>query len=498
MTTDKAFRIDQGELRSPVRTPQGFLRVDGYVSRAGIYAYADPKYDGGVRYELRPLEEVSREDALAGFEGAPLTARHPSSMITATNVRAYEVGTATSRARMDGNRVAASMVVKDPGTIAKVESGELAELSPGYAIREDHTPGRDARYASPGNPTGRYDLIQRDIVINHLALVEGARGGSDLRVRMDGADVAIEMRADNDLSAGSRNQLSGEDFAVPETRKLPIENAAHVRDAMSRFAQTEFPSSAARRTAYRKIIAAAHKFGIETTGFEQAHRNDSAEAPQERWDAMSGMTPEEQIRALKLQIDETNKTAAQRKDALDAVNAERDAANGKIKTLEERVATLETQLAAGASAMETEAIAKHGARADAAETKLAELESRREQDIARAAEVRVKAMAIMGPEFRVDGMSDRAVRSVVIKRFAPKEDLEKATDAYLATRFDSLVDARMRNAMSLTHASEVLAPIVPREQRNDARQQPLDTKEGRAKAWREQSLTRPADFRQKD
>jgi hypothetical protein len=489
LVTTKAYREDRGEqLRSPVRTPQGFLRVDGYVSRAGIYEYVnkaeDAKYGaiGTIRRELRSLEEVSRQDALAGFEGAPLTANHPTQQITSSNVRAYEIGTATARARMDGDRVAASMMIKDPNTIAKVESGELAELSPGYKALIIKQPGTDKRYATLTNPEGRYDCIQTDIEINHLALVPRARGGSDLRIRMDGIEDAAQERQDAELMAAARGELGNESFAVPDGRKLPIENEAHIRAAMSRFSQTEFSSPAEKRSAFSRIVAAAHKFGIETTGFEQAHRNDSAGVTRERQDGMADMTAEEQVRALKLQFDEATKTLSERKDAIDAVTAEREAARAELKTHKETIADLTGKLAAGATAMETQAISLQAARADAAETKLAKLESERERDIRTAAEVRIKAMAMMGPEFRVDGMQDRAIKVVVIKRFAPNEEVGDAVSpAYIDARFDSLVEARMANARSLTRASEVLTPGVKPEVR-------LDSKEARAKAWREQAL----------
>jgi len=412
----KAFRYDAGHLRPAVETSQGFLRLDGHVGRAGIYEYVNTREDeanglgkaGAIRREYRPEEEVYRADALAQFEGAPLTAGHPSQQITPKNVRAYEIGTVTSQARRDGDRVAASMVVKDPSTIARVKSGELVELSPGYLAAIHRTPGADARHATPGNPEGRYDCVQRDIEINHLALVPRARGGADLRVRLDGADdVAIERR-----------------------------------------------------------------------------ETDHAAEPQKRHD-MADMSHDEQIAALKLQLDQANRQLAERKDALDAATTARDGANARLRTLEEQVAALNTKLAAGATAMETKAIAEHKERADAAETKLAELNARREADIRAAAEVRLKAQAIMGASFRCDGMDDRSVRAVVIKKLAPNDDTgEKVSDAFIASRFDSLAEAYMANARSLTRAGEVLAR---RDVREDEAGRPA-SRETRAKAWRDQAL----------
>jgi uncharacterized protein len=178
----RAFRIDAGTLRSPVRTPQGFLRADGYASRIGVFEYRNA--DGSIRRELRLPEEVFRADALGGFEGAPLTDGHPPEMVTAKNVKRYEVGTVTAPARRDGDYVATTIVIKDASVIAKLERGDTG-LSVGYEVDLDETPGTHPQF-------GRYDAIQRNLVINHLAVGVVPRAGATARVRMDGAAVQID------------------------------------------------------------------------------------------------------------------------------------------------------------------------------------------------------------------------------------------------------------------------------------------------------------------
>lgn len=185
----RAFRLDHGNLRSPQRTPQGFLRVDGYASRVGVFEYRNP--DGTTRRELRLPEEVFRADALAGFEGAPLTHGHPSEPVTADNVRRYEVGTVTGPARRDGDHVAASIVVKDPAVIAALEHGATG-LSVGYDVDLDDSPGVHPQW-------GRYDAIQRNIVVNHLAVGVDPRAGHTARVRMDAAEQVVQTSAREDL-----------------------------------------------------------------------------------------------------------------------------------------------------------------------------------------------------------------------------------------------------------------------------------------------------------
>ena len=65
------------------------------------------------------------------------------------------------------------------------------------------------------------------------------------------------------LSAEDRDHLSKREFAFPEQRKEPIEDAAHVRAAVARFNQVKGVTDAERDAAWKRIEAAAKKFGVE-------------------------------------------------------------------------------------------------------------------------------------------------------------------------------------------------------------------------------------------
>lgn len=65
------------------------------------------------------------------------------------------------------------------------------------------------------------------------------------------------------LSSKQRDALSADDFAFPKERKEPIENAAHVRDAVARFDQVEGVSDEERDEAWSRIKRAAKKHNVE-------------------------------------------------------------------------------------------------------------------------------------------------------------------------------------------------------------------------------------------
>jgi class 3 adenylate cyclase len=72
------------------------------------------------------------------------------------------------------------------------------------------------------------------------------------------------------LSAGARSRLPDSAFAYIDSqgvRRLPINDAVHVRNALARFEQVGFEDDAARERARDRLLRAAKKFGIVPLGF---------------------------------------------------------------------------------------------------------------------------------------------------------------------------------------------------------------------------------------
>ena len=66
-----------------------------------------------------------------------------------------------------------------------------------------------------------------------------------------------------ELREKERDRLADKDFAFPEQRKEPLEDAAHVRNAVARFNQVEGVTDKERDAAWRRIERAAKKFDVE-------------------------------------------------------------------------------------------------------------------------------------------------------------------------------------------------------------------------------------------
>ena len=65
------------------------------------------------------------------------------------------------------------------------------------------------------------------------------------------------------LDTAHRNAVPSGNFAFPKQRKEPLENAAHVRNAIARFNQVEGVTDDERDEAWKHIQAAARKYGVE-------------------------------------------------------------------------------------------------------------------------------------------------------------------------------------------------------------------------------------------
>lgn len=67
------------------------------------------------------------------------------------------------------------------------------------------------------------------------------------------------------LDSAERNKLDKGAFAFPKEEKEPLENAAHVRNAIARFNQVKGVSDSERDAAWKRIKTAAKKFDVEVS-----------------------------------------------------------------------------------------------------------------------------------------------------------------------------------------------------------------------------------------
>lgn len=210
-------RFDVGELRASVNE-DGYLEDVPVVGRVGIQLYRNP--DGSVRRELRPPEEVFNADSLASFKGKPITLGHPGA-VNSRNSRKHQVGTMLDVGRKDGSNVAVPIIIHADEAISQAKSGRARQLSLGYRLDLEERRGWFNRKTqevvfrddeSEKFPDGyisadweEFDAVQRNIRINHLALVSKARAGDVATLNLDG-DEEITLDDDDNQPKGKTMQ----------------------------------------------------------------------------------------------------------------------------------------------------------------------------------------------------------------------------------------------------------------------------------------------------
>lgn len=474
------LRIDERgiELRKPVRLDNGFLRVDGIVARAGVYEYR--REDGTIRRELRPPEEVGHPDSLASYDDAPLTVGHPRRAdgaleeVTASNVDKYGVGNVRGAAQFDGEFAAASMTVKAKRAIQRVDNGEQ-ELSPGYRIELEEKSGVHPKY-------GRYDAIQRRVRVNHVAIVDKARGGSAIRLRMDSADLVVRGDGEGKLTSierghqhlidchpapspwGSSSYNSGStSYAVSDgdeghghSHDWVRNNDGTITIAMSEGHTHTIPvESPAGAPGFQSTSGAGAEGQFDQYGTRLDHHHM---ADQSQTAAKPPPDAVEQIRLLTVRADEADRGITEQRTRADVAERAAEGLRADLVTARERVSTLEAQIAAGTTAVENAAVLEQRTRADVAERELSDFKAKVPAMINKRASLMAKASATLGPKFRGDSLTDREILIAGVRHLRPKEQISAdVTTEYLERRFDSLIEDRTNYGASLARASDVLA-----------------------------------------
>jgi hypothetical protein len=85
------------------------------------------------------------------------------------------------------------------------------------------------------------------------------------RARRRGAHPNTGNSPNSGSPGAQQNRLPDSEFAFPEERKEPINDAPHVRNAISRFDQVEGVTDAERDRAWNRINEAARDNDVEVT-----------------------------------------------------------------------------------------------------------------------------------------------------------------------------------------------------------------------------------------
>ncbi|CAB5223515.1 Uncharacterised conserved protein UCP029215 [uncultured Caudovirales phage] len=280
MDSLNCFRYDVSAIQNYEFTDEGYLRVKARIARTGIQSYTDA--NGGIRLEYRPEEEVAANAALDSFREKCVTKEHPPVLLDASNTKDYAIGFTSADVSYSEGFVESTLTVTDKETIDDIMRGNVREVSCGYKVDYSPEPG----ITSDGQ---HYDGIQRNIRGNHVAIVNRARGGAQVRLMLDSADAAV-----NDLITHSQGAVMSANIAFDG---VSFEADPALAAAISAERDDAKGSYAEMKRQYEDAMAEASKMKEEMDAMEKEMKGkcDSAEG---RADALS-----EENAALKIDLE---------------------------------------------------------------------------------------------------------------------------------------------------------------------------------------------------
>lgn len=153
-------------------TPEGYLLCrDVAIARTGELTYADGEIPvnakNGIITVSRSADDLFKPETMMSFEGKVVTNDHPEDWVTPENWKEHAVGNCFNVHRGTGiedDLLYADLLITDRQAINDVQQEGKIEISLGYdADYEQTAPGRG---------------IQRNIIGNHVALVDRGRCGT--------------------------------------------------------------------------------------------------------------------------------------------------------------------------------------------------------------------------------------------------------------------------------------------------------------------------------
>lgn len=213
MLKDKLKRIKQAQDEKIIDHNDFWLIENNPLSKVGVFPYLgrqiSPELEPDRIYQvLRPEEELSSPETLESFKLIPLVDEHTmlgteDGMQTAEEKGVHGV-TGTNVEFKDG-LITDDLKIFSETLKDEIKSGKK-DLSVGYYCRYDLTPGE---YEGQ-----HYDAIQRDVRVNHIALVDEGRMGKDVRVMderitFDTLSEILQQQKENEMTVkGKRKKFA--------------------------------------------------------------------------------------------------------------------------------------------------------------------------------------------------------------------------------------------------------------------------------------------------
>jgi len=199
------------DIESFKRTDEGYLELTAPVAKVGVMTYLTT--NGKKVLEYVPATVLFDSKSYETLRLKPVTFKHPKDLLNSENFKDNAVGFVSETVFQQDDLLVAKFIVSDKTAITNIETGLCTQLSCGYeaVVAENSGVTEDGVV---------YDTMQTYRKYNHLALVDKARGGSELSIKLDGCDGFIITKQEDTNSMktiridGVDHQLENEAIAT--------------------------------------------------------------------------------------------------------------------------------------------------------------------------------------------------------------------------------------------------------------------------------------------
>lgn len=210
----KLQRYDRSLINDYAETPEGYLTVRVPITRPGVFPYQ--RTDGTVQMEAKLPDEIFSDLTIRSARSKPITDNHPNEPVTLDNYNVYAKGMSHTDVQVEDLKLYVSLTITDKALINKIHEGKR-EISIGFM---------SDIVAETGAYNGQnYDYVQRNIEINHIAIVEQGRAGSEVAIRSD----SDAWQIDADEKGGTtlvKYKINGVEYDIDPKVKAHIESLA--------------------------------------------------------------------------------------------------------------------------------------------------------------------------------------------------------------------------------------------------------------------------------
>lgn len=255
---------DRAELSDVQELPNGRIVANVRVARGGnVQDYLGRemgKPEMAIVRVYRPEDEVFRVDSMQTFPHAIVTLDHPSG---SADFKRDAVGWLGGEVMRDGEFVSVPMTVAARHAVDAVKGGKK-ETSTGYAT--------DIVWETGTSPKGEaYDAKMTNIIVDHVAIVQNGRAGSDCRIgdwRVVNSDGFTPEKTESPMPDIALRGVVLDGFTVM-TNDAGIEAIVRLQNDAAKVAETHAAALAAKDA---KIDAQA----LEITGLKANVLTDAA------------------------------------------------------------------------------------------------------------------------------------------------------------------------------------------------------------------------------